>query len=277
MRAPFAVVLVLVASPIALAAPRITFDRHIPAPHDLGAAEEVALVQAIGDNLKVETFLTRFVEQVNRSGRLRMRDARLESEKERRAADAFLSVKSFTCDQRSGGAEGNAYDVDGRKVRRRFVWVDSTCMARVDVAVGRQRSSFYVKGDGTSPRVLELTDEERNIALEQAARYAAIDAADRITPRRVRESILLDETAPAFDDGFARIDVGEYADARKIWERALRDTPRSPALHFNLAAVCEALGDRKEAELHYVAARQLAPAEGRYMSELRSFLRRTKP
>src|SRR5688572_12942132 len=116
MRAPFAVVLVLAASPIALAAPRITFDRHIPAPHDLGAAEEVALVRAIGDNLKVETFLARFVEQVNRSGRLRMRDARQESEKERRAADAFLSVKSFTCDQRTGGAEGNAYDVDGKKV-----------------------------------------------------------------------------------------------------------------------------------------------------------------
>jgi tetratricopeptide (TPR) repeat protein len=147
----------------------------------------------------------------------------------------------------------------------------------LDVAVGRQRSSFYVKGDGTSPRVLELTDEERNVALEQAARYAAVDAAERITPRRVRESILLDDTAPAFDEGFARIDVGEYADARKIWERALAGTPRSPALHFNLAAVCEALGDRKEAELHYVAARQLAPAEGRYVSELRSFLRRTKP
>jgi len=277
MRVSLAVVLCLAASPLALAAPRITFDRHIAAPHDLGDAEEVALVHAIGDSSKVEAFIARFVEQVNRSGRLRMRDARQESEKNRTRADALLSVKSFTCDQRTGGAEGNAYDVDGKRVKRRFVWVDSTCMARVDVAVGRQRSSFYVKGDGTSPRVLDLTDEERNIALEQAARYAAVDAAERITPRRVRESILLDDTAPAFDEGFARVDVGEYADARKIWERALAGAPRSPALHFNLAAVCEALGDRKEAELHYVAARQLAPSEGRYVSELRSFLRRTKP
>ena len=37
-------------------------------------------------------------------------------------------------------------------------------------------------------------------------------------------------------------------EARAHWEAALRQQPRSAPLHFNLAAVCEALGDRKAAE-----------------------------
>jgi tetratricopeptide (TPR) repeat protein len=277
MRVPIlAVALSLIAATPILAAARISFERRLPAPHDLGAAEELALLHAIGDNAKVEAFVGRFIEQVNRSGALRMRDARRELN-QRRAADAYLSVKTFTCDTRSGGAEGNAYDVDGKRVRRQFVWVDATCVARIDIAAGKQRVSFAVKGEGTSPRVEAVTDEERNFALEQAAKYAAVDAAERITPRRVRESIELDETAPAFEEGFARIDVERFDDAREIWERALRQEPRSAPLHYNLAAVCEALGDRKAAELHYVAARELAPNEPRYASELRSFLRRAKP
>jgi tetratricopeptide (TPR) repeat protein len=277
MRVSMAVlVLSLAAAPSILAAPRITFERQLPAPHDLGGAEELALVNAIGDSVKVEAFIGRFIEQVNRSGRLRMRDARRDSDKT--GADAYLSVKTFTCETRTGGAEGSAYDVDGKRVKRRFVWSDALCMARIDVAAGRQRSSFYVKGEGTSPRVFDLTDEEKNVALEQAAKYAAVDAAERITPRRVRESIPLDETAPSFEEGYARIDVERFQDAREIWEDALRKQPRSAPLHYNLGAVCEALGDHKAAELHYVAARQLAPAEPRYASELRSFHRRnTKP
>jgi len=267
------VVFSALAVPSLLAAPRITFDRHLPAPHDLGDAEEIAVVHAMADSVKVEPFLTRFIEQVNRSGKLRMRDARREDEKNRRA-DVYLSVKTFRCETREGGAEGSTYDVDGKRIKRHFVWADATCMARIDVVAGKRLTSFYVKGEGTSPRVAELTDEEKNIALEQAAKYAAVDAAERITPRRVRESILLDETSPSFEEGYARITVDQLQDAREIWEAAMRKQPRSAALHYNLAAVCEALGDPKAAEQHYVAARQLAPEQERYASELRLFQRR---
>lgn len=269
----FGVVFSALVVPSLLAAPRITFERHLPAPHDLGDAEEIAVVHAMADSLKVEPFLTRFIEQVNRSGKLRMRDARREDEKSRRA-DVYLSVKTFRCETHEGGAEGSTYDVDGKRIKRHFVWADAMCMARIDVAAGKRLTSFYVKGEGTSPRVAELTDEEKNIALEQAAKYAAVDAAERITPRRVRESILLDETSPAFEEGYARITVDQLQDAREIWEAAMRKQPRSAALHYNLAAVCEALGDPKAAEQHYVAARQLAPDQERYASELRLFQRR---
>ena len=268
-----ALVLAALAAPSILAAPRISFERHLPAPHDLGGAEEIAVVHAIGDSVKVDAFVQRFVEQVNRGGKLRMRDARRENEKTRHA-EVELFVKTFTCETRIGGAEGSTYDVNGERVKRRFVWADATCMARIEVAAGKKRSSFFVKGEGTSPRVVDLTDEEKNIALEQAAKYAAVDAAERITPRRVRESILLDETGPAFEEGYARIDVQEFQDAREIWEAELRRAPRSAALHYNLGAVCEALGDQKAAEQHYTAARALAPQQERYASELRLFQRR---
>jgi tetratricopeptide (TPR) repeat protein len=271
MRAPLALVLSFALAPLILAAPRITFDRRVAAPHDLGNAEELALVNAIGDTVQVDAFVLRFVEHVNRSGKLRMRDARRVNASR---ADAYLAVKNFTCDTQTRNAEGNAYDVDGNKVRRQFAWIDAVCMARIDVSAGKQQFSFAVKGEGTSPRVEKVTDEEKNIALDQATRYGAVSAAEKITPRRVRESIVLDEEAPAFEEGWARISVGQFDEAREAWEEALRKDARSAPLHYNLGAVCEALGDRKAAEQHYVAAKQLAPGEGLYSSEYKSFMRR---
>ncbi len=102
-----------------------------------------------------------------------------------------------------------------------------------------------------------ITEEEREDALTGAARHAAIDAAERITPRHVRESIALDESAPAFAEGMAMIEANRFAEARTIWQRAMQTQPRSAALRFNLAAICEALGDRRAAETNYNAARQL--------------------
>ena len=273
MRAPIAVVLFLSVAPSILAAPRIAFERILPATHDLGGAVDLAIVHAIGDNDKVETFIERFIERVNESPPLHLRDVRQESEKTRRA-DATFSVKTFTCETRNGSAEGGAHDVDGKRVRRQKVWVDATCMARIDVVARKQRSSFYVKGEGTSPRRDEMADDLREIALELAARYAAGQAAEMIIPRRVRESIALDDTAPAFEEGFARIKGQQFAEAREIWNAVLRKQPRSAALHYNLAAVSEALGDRRAAERHYLAARQLAPDRVEYASELRLFQRR---
>lgn len=273
MRTPIAALaLCLGIAPSILGAPRIVFERVLAAPHDLGGAEQLVIVQAIGDHAQVETFVQRFADQVNRSNFLQVRDVR--GEREARA-DAELAVKTFTCQTATAEGEGSKYDVDGKRVKRRHVWVDAACFARIDVRAGKQRSSFYAKGEGTSPRVEEITDDIRKIALEQAAKYAAVSAAERITPRRVRESILLDETAPAFGEGMAMIDSNRLGDARALWQQELRKQPRSAALHYNLAAVYEALGDRNAAEHHYTTARSLAPGEARYAGELKLFRMRT--
>jgi tetratricopeptide (TPR) repeat protein len=274
--------------------PRVTFVRTIPPPDDLGQAEEVAILYAIGDNDRLAALLEMFVDRVNDSNMLRMRDttlggrrfvslgehpdaATIDKLRKSEPADAYLGVKEFTCRAEERGGEGTALDSSGNHIKRKHVFLDATCTARVDVITApdlRRVSSFTVKGEGTSPRVESITDEERAIALNQAVRYAAIDAAEHITPRRVRESIPLDETAPAFADAAVMIDAARHEDARAIWTDALKKHRNSAALHYNLGAVCEALGDVAAAEKHYIEARRLGPAEQRYRDELHSFLRR---
>ena len=286
MRSGPALLLSLLVSTVALAGPpRVIFERIIPAPFDLGDAEQVALISAIGDGIHVEFLAEHLVEQINRSGTLRMHDARsfhhpfiLEVLKKKEPADAFMVVRAFTCASTDRGGEGSEKDPDGKRVRRQELWVEAKCNGRVELMTASgERLSFPIKGEGASSHVREIGDEEREDALMHAARFAAIDTAEKIAPRRVRESIPLDETAPAFDEAFSMIEAGRLADARAVWVRELRKQPRLAPLHFNLAAVCEALGDRTAAEQHYAAARQIAPDEKRYLNEHRSFIQRGRP
>lgn len=294
MRKIVVLVLGLALATVALGAPpRITFNRVVPAAHDLGAAEEVAILYALGDNPRLGELVETFVDRVNESNVLRLRDATFGArkltivgenpepavvEKIRRAepADVYLGIKEFTCDARERTGEGTTLDSTGDKVKRRHVFLDAICTARVDVMNPelRRTSSFAIKGEGTSPRVETISNEERDIAFRQATKYAAIDAAEHITPRRVRESIPLDETAPAFEEGMLMIAASRHEEAQTIWMTALRKNDKSAALHYNLAAVAEALGDLAEAEKHYAAARKLEPEQPRYRDEMRSFLRR---
>ncbi len=254
------------------ASPRIAFERVLPAPHDIGRDRDVAIVEAISKSPHIDDFVEQFIYQANHSGFHRIRDARTATG----PADVFLVIKTFQCDPTTREGEGSVRDYEGNRVKRKQLWVDAICSARIDVMSREMKwvSSFYGKGEGTSQRVEQITDDERVVAIQQAARYAAVDAAERITPRKVKEIVPLDETAPEFEEGMALIDSGRMREARSQWEAALRRQPRSAPLHFNLAAVCEALGDRKAAQGHYFAAHELAPKEERYASEMRLFVRR---
>lgn len=272
MRTTVVVLAFILASGVHAASPRIAFERELPAPHDLGGAKDVAIAQAVAD-ARIEPFLEDFIAHANRGGRTRqLRDARFTTG----PADAYLDVKTFKCESVVRESEGSARDTDGNRVKRKLSSVEAVCVARIEVLTKfmKPQSTFIARGEGRSSRVETITGEERNHALRDAARYAAIDAAERITPRRVREVIVLDEKAPAFEEGFSMIEADQLGKARQIWEAALRKEPRSAPLRFNLAALCEALGDRRAAEQHYTAASAMAPAEPRYASELRLFTRR---
>lgn len=273
------------------AGPRLTFVRTLAAPHDLGHARRIALIYSLGDNDKVGTFVDVFVEQANR-GPLhldnaadqhligdRPDDATIRRVRKDHPADVYLGVKEFTCTLAEREGEGSTYNYDGQRVKQKQVWADARCTARVDILSPelQRRVSFQVKGEGTSPRVQSLTDEERAIALEQAARYAAVDAAEAVTPRDVRESIELDDAAPGFDEAWAAIDASRLRDAREIWEAELKKHRDSAALQYDLGAVAEAMGDVEAARRYYLEARRLSPRESRYKAELEMFLRRTKP
>ena len=280
-------VLLLVAT-AASAAPRISFVRRVPAAHDLAPAERVAVIYAIGDSDKVLTFVDRFVDVVARSGALRITNAVENNHhfasidtaalRHDHPADAYLGVNVFTCSGVERSAEGSEHDVDGGRIRKTHRWIDATCTARVDVLGrdGRKLFSYRVRGEGTSPRAVTLSDDERDVAYEQAARYAANVAAEEITPRSVRESIELEESAPAFNDGMAMIDAGRLNDGRAIWEEALRRHRDSAALNFNLGALSEAIGDLDAARGYFQAAVKLSPKQARYKSELQLFQKRVR-
>ena len=131
-----------------------------------------------------------------------------------------------------------------------------------------------MRGEGTSPRSTALTNDERAVAFAQGAHYAAVSAAQAITPRRVRESIELDDTAPSFDEAYSMIASDRLHDARAIWEAALQRHRDSPALRYDLGAVCEAAGDLKAAREYFQSAVKLSSGDKRYAREFDLFRKR---
>jgi len=253
----------------------------------LGQAEDLVITYAIGGNDKIATFIDVFMDQTNREGTLRVVDpTTLEHSTERShrwrrppkyverryRADAYLRIDAFSCQATERSGQGSSYDVDGNRVHRTQRWMDAVCLAHIDAfSKDRKRklAEFTVHGEGTSPRVARVTGEERDVAIDQAARYAAISAAEQITPRRVRESIDLAADAPAFNEGMSFIESEQLNEARRVWESALRSNPKSAALQFNLGAVCEALGDLAAANEHYAEAERLMPKDSRYRRRAR--------
>lgn len=292
-RWPHVCAIALLTASTAAAASRITFERTVPARRSLGGAEDLVITYAIGDNDRISTFIDVFVDQTNRAGTLRVFDPTSEEASTERKhrwrkppksvetqyrADAYLRIDAFSCHTTPRSAEGGAYDVDGNRTRRTLHWVDGVCEAHINVLAPKAKkkiAEFSVRGEGTSPRVDGVTSAERDVAIDQAARYAAVAAAEEITPRRSRETIALVEDAPQFEEGMSMIDSERFEEARHIWEAALPGHAGSAALHFNLAAVCEALGDIDAAGDHYAITQRLAPKERRYRYEREMFLRRT--
>lgn len=274
---------------VAVQPPRISFARTIPAPHDLAPAERIVVIYAIGDSSRVDAFVDDFVDTVARARTLRIENqvernhhVRSELDKLRREhpADDYIEVHHFTCSGNERSAEGSEHDAaTGERIRRTHHWVDAVCKARIEVlsgVTGKQIFSYAVSGEGTSPRAAELSEDDREVAYSQAAHYAAVRAAEEITPRIVRESIELDESAPEFDSAFAMISSGRLEDGRAIWEAALPRHRDNAALNYDLGAISEALGDLESAQRFFQAAVKLSPKETRYRSELELFRERVK-
>src|SRR6059058_1271370 len=206
----FAAALLLCGTAALANPPRITFMRTMAPAHDLAPAESLAVIYAIGDSTKIEAFVEHFVDLVSRAGVLRIANAvennhhlivdehSLGAVRRELHADAYLGINRFSCTGDEKSAEGSERLENGERVKRIHHWIDAICSARVDVlnGDGKRMFSYTVRGEGTSPRSIALTEDERDVAYEQAARYAAVIAADAITPRAIRETIELDEHCP---------------------------------------------------------------------------------
>lgn len=282
------------AAATAVAQPRISFMRRVPAQYDLSYADEIVLIYGIGDNDSVETFVDALVDRTNRSGALHLTDVTargthfagqkpdertIQRLKRQYRANAYMGVNNFTCDMTTRKGEGSTTDYEGARVKRKHEFVDARCRAIIEVfdaRSGDRTLAFGIAGDGTSPRVEQVTDEERAIARESAARYAAIAAADAITSRDIRETIDLQPGVPLFDRGMAYIDAGRLREARAVWEGALAQNPKSAPLLYDLAAVCEAAGDVAAARSYLDRASAAAPKDRFYRDAMARFRRRNE-
>jgi tetratricopeptide (TPR) repeat protein len=283
-----AAAVLLSAASVLAAAPRIGFVRALPATYDLAPAERLTVIYAIGDTEQVFDFVADFIDAVGRAGaysvenaaennrHLIVDDAALQALRREHPADAYLGVTAFTCRGTDHSAEGSERDTAGERVKRLHHWVDVACEARVHVmgGEGKRLFSYTVRGEGTSPRSTALTSDERAVAYAQGAHYAAVTAAQAITPRRIRESIELDDTAPSFDEAYSMIASNRLHDARAIWEAALPRHRDSAALHYDLGAVCEAAGDLKAARQYFQSAVKLSSGDKRYAREFDLFRKR---
>lgn len=279
------------ALPAAAATPRIGYERILPPLHDLGG-DDIVLVHAVGDVNTLAPFIDTLVERANRTGDLRMDTVerrQLYSQKDLDAVamrrirrdfprDVYVAIDAFACTTADHEGEGSTYNSSGDRVKRHQYWSDATCRASVavvDANDGAPLSRFEVTGEGTSPRVGELTPDEREIAKMQAAHFAGVTAAGMIAQRRIRESIELDPSVPDFDRAMSLIDADRLPAARRLLEIAARTQGATPALRYDIAAICEALGDLAAAQKNYEAAIALAPRDPRWQRELILFRRRT--
>lgn len=273
------------------AVPRVNYVRTIPPERDLGG-ESVAILYLTGDVAKAEWFADTFADRASRTGILKFvvadqrqlrKGERPDANALRRLhrnypADVYIGIEDFACSLSDQEGEGSTTNADGVRVKRRHLWTDATCRGRVLVSRARDAEPllvFELKGEGTSPRMGRLTDEERLVALQQAAHFAAVAAADSVTPRRVRESIELVDTVPEFEHVMPLLEAGRLPAARQFLSELLDKQGASAALHFDIAAVCEAMGDEEGALQHYETAAKLAPAEPQYARALTQFRRRS--
>lgn len=270
------------AAALAAADFHLRFTRTIPPAIDLRPAQRLTIVEPRGSDEFLDAFLDRFFEYVDESGTLQVEKSvgRLDGDglarlRRQHPADAYLTV-TFSCSGKQQSAEGSELDAAGTRVRRIHSWIDATCNSQLRIvhADGSPWLTFTAHGEGTSPRVHDITNDERRVAYQQAVRYAALSAAEMITPRIVRDSIDLDQGAPQFDEAFSLIQSEQLAGARDLWESALLHHRDSAALQYDLGAVCEAIGDFHSARRYLEAAVRLSPQNRHYRDELENMRRR---
>ncbi len=274
------------ASPSATVLPaadfHLRFTRSIPPAIDLRPAQRITIVEPRGNDELLDAFIDRLFEYVDEGGSWQVEKSigRIDRDglarlRRQHPADAYLTA-TFSCNGTKQSAEGSELDETGARVRRMHEWIDATCNAQIQIVHpdGSSWVMFSTRREGTSPRVNELTNDERQVAYQQAVRYAALNAAGMITPRAVHDSIDLDDSAPQFDEAFSMIQSEQLAGARALWESALVHHRNSAALLYDLGAVCEAVGDFHSAARYLEAATRLAPHNRRYREELEMMRRR---
>lgn len=275
-------------------APKVTYERIVPAAHNLGPVKKLALIEVKGPHDEVQTYSKSLVAWIAGEKYFQFADARatspspsqIEKNASARAefrkkydSEVLLAVELSGCSSRQQSRVDTEKDKDGNKVKVTKFWVTADCggTARLlDANDGREIASFAVRGEDKSyPSSSVLPYIEEGIVNGALAEMAS-RTQRAFTPRQEKEGIVLEKKTPAFKEAMARIKKGQLQEARQLWESQLGASASVAPLQYNLGAVSEALGDSANARKYYEAAAAAAPGEERYRKALLTLDQRLK-
>ena len=265
--------------------PGVTLTRAVPAPYNLGSIRTIALVDARGEDDLVDRFVETLLREERSRGFYEVLDARSlglrvsDVARDRRraddllgrvVADVYFEVRLWSCSVHERSKAYKEKQKDGTEVAKTKWWYEAECAASVEMVSrgGRELASFEVTGTHESVKGEKTSSWQRESCLSSAVDEAAHLAVAQFTPRRVEESIGLEKDAPLAKEGIALVEEGRTAEARTLWEGALAANGGNAGLHYNLGAVCEALGDVDAARKEYREAIRLAPGKEEYRAAL---------
>jgi hypothetical protein len=292
-RAAAAVVLVLT---IAGCGPSVSVTRLVPPPYNLGPARKLVLVEVVGPGRWRSDASRYFHDAVASGGVFQLENAtgagiRLsllgEGEAARTAkafrsewpADVYvgLDVSGVTSKMRSKKEKVKAKD--GTETERTRYWAEGTCeveLTLLDARTGALLARYSTDETRTTSRSDSAADGLLRDAEAAAVQAAVAAAVHQFTPRRVSETLPLDDEAPDAKAGIERIEAGDLPGARRLWEATLQRAPSDARLLYNLGVVSEALGDPKAAGEYYEDAIRLAPGEPKFRRALDSLEQRQR-
>gem|GEM_PF-3025342 len=265
--------------------PRISFTRIRPADTNLGSAVVIQVLEFSGFHAALAS--AELASSAEQEGFLSIRlPARfpasasspfdVKSRPKISSADLLARAHVGDCTRKTGSSKRGS-DQNNTAAQAEY-WVDARCRVEVEIfdPAGASVTAFELSGSATSRHEAAVTADMEREAEDNALRRAGALAGARISPRKVTESIRLDKDAPRFDEAYRFIRGGDDAKAREIWNAVLRVEDRSAPLHYDLAAVCEALGDAATARSHYEAAIRLDPYERKYGESIEALDRRSR-
>lgn len=272
--------------------PKVKFEHVVPPPHHIPGVERIVVAQystydPLGSESVMQSMIWRAKEHrfeiVDATdNRVRLADLRGGKGTTKKflddfAADAYMSIDVRNCNSRINSESVKKKKKDGEVTVNEY-WGVASCAAdlRIVDPSGEELASFSVVGDGESTRNESRGSYLENTALTNALSEAAAEAVAKFVPRRVEVSIGLEKKAPGFKEGFEKVKVDRLQDARSVWETTLASNAGSAPLHFNLAAVTEALGDYDAATTHYAEAARLAPGEKKFRRAVDDFEKRNR-
>jgi len=272
-------------------APKVTFTRRIPAPHNLGPLQNLTLVEIRGGDVAdfSRHFKTRVVDDAvftltdaTAAGvpltRLTGDDKAAKDFRKEHPADAYLGVNLGGCPSTLQSQAREEKQKDKSKVMRTYYWYTANCSAtgRLIDGSGRELALFSVTSDSKSAESQKMYGFEAGATERSALQELVGKVSAKFTPRLDKESVVLDKKAPQFKAAMEKIKASQLTEARQILEAALASNSRSGPLNFNLAAVAEALGDADAARTYYTDAMNLSPSEKRFSMELAKFEQRER-